>query len=67
MVVEHAVGAVAIPVDEAREVKTLAEGEIRPAHVSTTPYTAGEVDGSEAVLPLIEIDQLLREAGKVGV
>ncbi len=66
MVVEHAVGAVAVPVDGAREVKTLTNDEIRPPHVSTMPYTAGEVDGQDAVLPLIEIDQILREAGKVG-
>lgn len=66
MVVEHTVGAVAVPVDGAREVKTLDEDDIRPPHVSTTPYTAGEVDGPEVVLPLIEIDQVLREVGKVG-
>jgi chemotaxis signal transduction protein len=66
MVVEHAVGVVAIPLDGAREVRTLADDDIRPVHVSTTPYTAGEVDSADAVLPLIEIDQVLREVGKVG-
>jgi two-component system chemotaxis response regulator CheV len=66
MVVEHDTGAVAVPVEGAREVKTVAEDDIRPPHVSTTPYTAGEVDGPDAVLPLIEIDQILREMGKAG-
>ena len=66
MVVERSLGAVAIPVDGAREVKTLDDSEIRPPHVSMTPYTAGEVDESGAVLPLVEIDQVLRDVGKVG-
>jgi two-component system chemotaxis response regulator CheV len=66
MVVEPGVGAVAVPVDEAREVKTLAGDDIRPPHVSITPYTSGEVDVLDAVLPLIEIDQVVQEAGKVG-
>jgi chemotaxis signal transduction protein len=66
MVVEHAAGAVAVPVDGAREVKTLADSDIRSPHVSTTPYTAGEVDGPDAVIQLIEIDQILREVGKAG-
>ncbi|HEY5959341.1 MAG TPA: chemotaxis protein CheW [Polyangiaceae bacterium] len=64
MIVEHAVGAVAVPVDGAREVTTLSNTEIRAPHVSTTPYTVGEVDGPDAMLPLIEIDQLLRDVGK---
>ncbi|MGE5783131.1 MAG: chemotaxis protein CheW [Myxococcales bacterium] len=64
MVVEHAVGAVAIPIDGAREVMTIAEDSIRPTHVCTTPYTSGEIDGPDAMLPLIELDQLLREVGK---
>lgn len=64
MVVQHPAGAVAIPVDGAREVKTLDNEDIRPLHVSTTPFSAGEVDGPDSVLPLIEIDQILREVGK---
>lgn len=64
MVVEHAVGAVAIPIDGAREVTTIADESIRPIHVCTTPYAVGEIDGPDAMVPLIEIDQLLREVGK---
>ncbi len=66
MVIEHVTGAVAVPVDGAREVTSLAEDDIRLPHVSTTPYTAGEVAGPDAVLPLIEIDQLLSELGRAG-
>jgi chemotaxis signal transduction protein len=65
MVIEHAVGAVAVPVDGAREVKTLEDDEIHPPHVSTTPYTPGEVNGPDAVLPLIDIAQILQDAGRV--
>jgi chemotaxis signal transduction protein len=66
MVVHHAVGAVAIPIDAAREVKTLSDDDIRPLHVSSTPYAAGEVDVQDSVIPLIDIEQLLREMGKAG-
>lgn len=64
MVVEHAVGAVAIPIDGAREVMTISDDSIRPTHVCTTPYTVGEIDWPDAMVPLVEIDQLLREVGK---
>lgn len=64
MVVEHSVGTVGIPVSGAREVRTFSDEEIRPPHVSTLPYATGELDDSEAVLPLIEIEQILTEVGK---
>jgi chemotaxis signal transduction protein len=66
MVVSHATGIVAIPVGGAREVKTLFDEDIRPPHVSTTPYTSGEVQGPEVVWPLIELDQLLMDVGNSG-
>jgi chemotaxis signal transduction protein len=65
MVVEHAVGAIAIPVDGAREVRTLNDSQIRPQHVSSVPYSTFEVDDAEAVLPLVELEALLAEIGKV--
>lgn len=65
MVIECGLGAVAVPVDSAREVITLKDEELRPPHVSSTPYTTGEVDGKDSVLPLIEIAHILRDVGKV--
>jgi two-component system chemotaxis response regulator CheV len=67
MVVEHPLGAVAVPVDGAREVTTLADEDIHPPHVSTTPYTVGEVTGPDAVVPLVDLDRLLQDVGKVNV
>ncbi len=66
MVLEHAAGAVAVPVDAAREVTSVAEEDIRPPHVAAVPYSVGEVDGSDAVIPIIEIERLLRELGRSG-
>lgn len=64
MVLEHAVGAVAVPVGGAREVTSLVDDDIHPQHVSETPYTGGEAEAAHGVLPLINIDQLLHDVGK---
>jgi chemotaxis signal transduction protein len=66
MVLEHPSGTVAVPVDAAREVANVAEASIKPPHVSAVPYSIGEVDSPEAVIPIIELDRLLRELGKAG-
>lgn len=66
MVVEHATGAIAIPVDGAREVTAYDEDVLRLPHVSSMPYTAGEVDAPGGVLPLVELERLLSEVGKTG-
>lgn len=66
MVVEHATGAIAIPVDGAREVTAYDEEVVHQPHVSNMPYTAGEIDAAGTVLPLVELEQLLSEVGKTG-
>ncbi len=66
MVVEHSVGTVGIPVSGAREVRVYSDERIRPPHVSTLPYAMGEIDDADAVLPVIEIEQILTEVGKAG-
>lgn len=65
-IVEHSMGTIAVPVDGAREVMTLSDEEVRPIHVSTMPYSSGEIDGPDAVLPVVEIDQILRDLTKMG-
>jgi len=64
MVVRDAVGCVAIPVDGAREVLPLDDDLLRPQHVASTPYTSRELDTPDSVMPLVEVDQLLRDIGK---
>lgn len=64
MVIEHAKGAVAVPVDGAREVTIYTEEFIRPQHVSTMPYAAGEIDVAGTVVPVVELDQLLNDIGR---
>lgn len=64
LVVQHAVGVVAVPVDGAREVVMLPADSLRPPHLSTTPYTLGEVEQGDEVLPVIDLEQLLKDLGK---
>lgn len=66
MILDHPLGAVAVPIDGAREVMAVADEDIHPPHVTRTPYTVGEVAGQDSVVPLIEVDQVLREAAKAG-
>lgn len=66
LVLNHELGAVAVPVDGAREVRTLDSGAIRPPHVAQMPYAIGEVDSANEVLPVIEVDQILKGLSKAG-
>jgi chemotaxis signal transduction protein len=66
MILDHALGAVAVLVDGAREVMPIADEDVHPPHVTRTPYTVGEVATHDSVVPLIEVDQVLRELAKAG-
>lgn len=66
MIVEHGVGAVAFPIDGAREVRSISEQEVRPQHASSSPYAMGEVVDPDRVMPLIDLNCLLGDVGKVG-
>ena len=66
MIVQHPAGLVAVPVDAAREVTNVLSEEVRPQHVTKTPYSLGEVELSQKVLPMVDLDAILRTVNASG-
>lgn len=52
---------VAVPVDAAREVHSLAEDALLPVNFSHLPYAAAEAELFERVLPLIDLPRFVAE------
>lgn len=61
LIVHHDRGVAALPVDAAREVRTIAQEALRPLHGALVPYATRELDEEGAVATLIDVSALLSD------
>jgi chemotaxis signal transduction protein len=61
LIVHHDRGVAALPVDAAREVRTIADEALRPVHAALTPYATRELDEDGAIATLIDVGALLSD------
>jgi chemotaxis signal transduction protein len=61
LIVHHDRGVAALPVDAAREVRTIAQADLRPVQGALVPYATRELDEEGAVALLIDVNALLSD------
>lgn len=61
LIVHHDRGVAALPIDAAREVRTIAQEDLRPVHGALVPYATRELDEEGAVAMLIDVNALLTD------
>lgn len=61
LIVEHEGSFVALPVDEAREVRRVPEEAVRSTHAAPLRYAHAEIDADGVVMPLLDLSALLRD------
>jgi purine-binding chemotaxis protein CheW len=65
LIVTHEQGVAALPVDGAREVKTVPEARLLPMHDEVVPYATHELDEEGVVTPVIDLARLLNDLHRV--
>ena len=66
LVIETKEDVIGLSVDEVREVVRLRTGEFRAAHASDALFTSAEVEWSEGVARLLDIEGLVSECFQLG-
>lgn len=65
LIVNHEHGMAALPVDAAREVKSVPEARLVPTQGEVVPYATRELDEEGTVMPVIDLDRLLTDLYRV--
>ena len=65
LIVSHEQGMLALPIDAAREVKSVSEDRLFPMHDEVTPYATHELDEDGVVTPVIDLDRLISDLHRV--
>ncbi|HET7542100.1 MAG TPA: chemotaxis protein CheW [Polyangiaceae bacterium] len=65
LIVSHEQGMLALPIDAAREVKSVPEGRLQPMHDEVIPYATHELDEDGVVTPVIDLDRLISDLHRV--
>ena len=65
LIVIHEHGIAALPVDAAREVKSVPEERLLPTPDEVIPYATHELDEDGAITPLIDLTRLLSDLHRV--
>lgn len=50
----------ALPVDAVREAQLVADGEVRPVHVTDQRFASGEVELNGTVIPVLDLEALVK-------
>jgi len=59
LIVNHERGVAALPVDAAREVRSIPESELRTTQDALVPYATRELDENGEIVPLVDLGSLL--------
>jgi len=65
LIVNHEQGVVALPIDAAREVKSVPQDRLQPMHDEVIPYATHELDEEGIVTPVIDLDRLIADLHRV--
>jgi chemotaxis signal transduction protein len=65
LIVSHEQGMLALPIDAAREVKSVPEDRLLPMHDEVIPYATHELDEEGVVTPVIDLDRLIADLHRV--
>jgi chemotaxis signal transduction protein len=65
LIVIHEHGIAALPIDAAREVKSVPEARLLPTPSEVVPYATHELDEEGAVTPVIDLARLLSDLHRV--
>jgi chemotaxis signal transduction protein len=65
LIVSHEQGMAALPIDAAREVKSVSEAALVATQGDVIPYVTRELDENGAVMPVIDLVRLLSDLHRV--